>query len=233
MNNPKVKFAYDQEKDIWNLGIGLETVRKGRKPDWELTQIIKKYGPSPSEKDLQKYLSLRWEGKSQIIDMIISDLQRYWDSVEDRFFDHLMNRMQLSSFHDVRELKGFFSSRSGCGYNTSENYFAVSVHNSSLKNTQVAMHEIMHIFFDKQWHSFCLELGLSDKDIWNIKESLTVLLNLWFKNQLIDLDWGYAENTELRGLIKEKFLESRDFKKTLEQACDYIKLHQEKSPAWI
>ena len=215
MNYPKVKFSYNQEKDIWNLKIGLETAHKGRQPDWELAQIIQRYGSSPSEKNLQEYLKLRWEGKSQIMDTIINDLQKYWDSIEKKFFDHLMNRMQLSSFYGVKELMGFFSSRSGCGHNTSENYFAVSIHNGSLKNTQVAMHEIMHIFFHKQWQVFCLERGLSDKDIWNVKEALTVLLNLWFKNQLIDLDWGYEENAELRKLIQEKFLESRDFKKHL------------------
>jgi len=72
-----------------------------------------------------------------------------------------------------------------------------------------------------------------EKDIWNVKEAMTVLLNLWFKDQLIDMDWGYEENAELRKVIQEKFLESKNFKETLLRACEYIKLHQEKSPLWI
>jgi|SRR3989339_1292196 len=231
MTHPKVKFDYSQEKDIWNLRIGLETAHKSRQSDWELRQIIQQCGQSPSEKDLQEYLNLKWEKKSQIMDMLISDLQGYWDSIEGEFFDCLANRTQLSSFFEVKEIKGFFSARYGCGYNYAENYFAVSIHNSVLKNTQVAMHEIMHIFFHKQWQGFCLDRGLSDKDFWNVKEAMTVLLNLWFKNQLVEYDWGYEEHVALRKFIQEKFIESQDFKKTLAQTCEYIKSHQEKSLA--
>jgi len=54
---------------------------------------------------------------------------------------------------------------------------------------------------------------------------MTVLLNLWFKNQLVEYDWGYEEHVALRKFIQEKFIESQDFKKTLAQACEYIKSH--------
>jgi len=70
------------------------------------------------------------------------------------------------------------------------------------------------------------------KNIWDIKEATTVLLNLWFKNQLIEIDWGYGEHTELRKNIKKWFLESQDFKTTLQKSCDYMKANKEKSPPW-
>ncbi len=41
------------------------------------------------------------------------------------------------------------------------------------------------------------------------------------------------EDVELRNLIKEWFLESRDFKVVLIKACGYMKIHPKKSPSWI
>jgi len=233
MDYPRVKFGYNREKDLWNLKIGLELTSKGRRPDRELSEIIQRYGQKPTEENLQDYLNLRWQDKKPIIDLVIKQLPEYWDAIEEKFFIHLADRMQLDSYFGVSELQGFFSSRYGCGYNPGENYFAVSLHNGTLQNTCVTMHEIMHIFFHKQWWKLCQEQDVLEKNIWDIKEATTVLLNSWFKNQLIDYDWGHEEHTELRKLIQKSFLESHDFKKTLLIACDYAKTNQEKSPSWI
>lgn len=74
---------------------------------------------------------------------------------------------------------------------------------------------------------------MSEKNTWDIKEAVTVLLNLWFKNQTIHTDWGYEEHTNLRKNIKQWFLDSRDFKNTLQKACEYMKEHPEESPEWV
>ncbi|MCX6702524.1 MAG: hypothetical protein NTW60_01485, partial [Candidatus Wolfebacteria bacterium] len=146
---------------------------------------------------------------------------------------HIKGRMQLTTFNDVNPINVFLSTRYGSGYDWEENWFAVSSHSSTMKNTMVAMHEIMHIFFHKQWWNFCKEKGLSDRTIWDVKEAATVLINLWFKNQLIDLDLGYEEHTDLRKQIKQDFLKSRDFKYTIEKACVYMRVNKEKSPTWM
>lgn len=230
---PQIIFKYDREKDIENILIGLNAVRQGRQPDRELARIVKSYGDTPTKKELEFYLSSRWEKKEYILSLIIKQLQEYWDAVEKDYFSHLANRMQLTSYYDTEQLSGFLSTRYGSGYNFKEHWFAVSVHNGTLQNTRVAMHEIMHIFFHKQWWDFCLKQGVPDKNVWDVKESMTVLLNLWFKDQLIDIDWGYEEHAELRRLIIEWFLKTRDFKKTLKEACEYMKINPKKSPIWI
>lgn len=230
---PHVVFQYNKEKDLENIEIGLETIHKGRRPDNELGMIINQYGETPSKEDLEKYISSRWEGKENLQTLILSQLQEYWDSIEEKFFFYIAEKMQLSNFYGIESLNGYLSLRHGNGYNTEENWFAVSAHQGTLQNTLTAMHEIMHIFFHKAWWSFCKEQGVSEKNIWDIKEAITVLLNLWFKNQLIDIDWGYKEHTELRKNIKKWFLESRDFKITLQKACDYTKTNKEKSPPWV
>lgn len=233
MKIPHTIFEYDREKDIENILIGLNVARQGRWPDRELAQIIKLYGNTPTKKELELYLNSRWEKKEHILLIIVKQLQEYWDAVEESYFNHLADRMQLTSYYGIEQLSGFLSTRYGSGYNFNEHWFAVSVHNGTLQNTRVAMHEIMHIFFHKQWWNFCLEQGVSAKNVWDIKESTTVLLNLWFKDQLIDIDWGYEEHAELRYLIKECFLKTRDFKKTLKEACEFMKINPQKSPIWI
>ncbi|MDI6780383.1 MAG: hypothetical protein QME25_09420 [Bacteroidota bacterium] len=232
MKAPKVLFNYRQEKDIENIIIGLETVSRGRQPDKEITEIIKHCGPRPSKIDIQEYLKHRWEGKEKILNFITSQLQEYWNTIEEDYFYHLTDRMQLMSFYNINNLTGFLSTRYGCGYKIDAEWFAVSVHHSTLRNALIAMHEIMHIFFHKQWWQFCADKGVPAKNIWDIKEAVTVLLNLWFKDVLVDIDLGYNEHTELRHLIKEWFLENRNFEKTLLKTCDYMKLHPEKSPNW-
>ena len=67
------------------------------------------------------------------------------------------------------------------------------------------MHEMMHIFFHKQWWQFCKDQGVEDKNIWDIKEAVTVLLNLWFKYQIVDIDMGYPEHAQFRKNIKDGF----------------------------
>ncbi len=230
---PNVIFKYDIEKDVRNVEIGLETIRNGRKPDQELELVIKEYGENPSQEELVLYVKKYWEGKEQIRDVVVNQLQEYWDSIEGKFFTHLADRMQLDSFFEIETLNGFLSTRCGAGYDHKEAWFGVVANNGTLQNTLTAMHEIMHIFFHKQWWVFCSERGVTDKNIWDVKEAVTVLLNLWFKNQIIHTDWGYKEHTQLRKNIIQWFLDSRDFKTTLEKACDYIKENPKKSPEWI
>ena len=233
MNIPRVIFFYNQEKDIKNIQIGFNTVRRGRQPDRELAQIIQQYGNAPSEEDIKAYLISRWKNKENVPNLIVKQLQEYWDTIEEKYFNHLADRMQLTSFHEIKQLGGFLSVRYGSGYNAEQQWFAVSAYNGTMRNTLTAMHEIMHIFFHKQWWNFCKNQGLSNNNIWDVKESMTVLLNLWFKNQVIDTDWGYDEHAELRRFIINWFLETRNFQKTLEKACVYMKKHPEKSPDWI
>lgn len=229
---PHVVFSYDQKKDIENIKIGLDVFRNGRKADGTLTEIVKKYGENPSDEQLAEFCGEFWNGKENIQTLIINQMQEYWNSIEEIFFIHFADRMQIESFFGVEIIRGYLSIRWGSGYNSEENWFAFSSHSGTLQNTKTAMHEVMHVFFHKQWWDFCTEQGVSNKNIWDIKEAVTVLLNLWFKNQLIDLDMGYEEHTELRHNIKQWFLDSRDFKKTLTQACEYMKIHPEKSPVW-
>jgi hypothetical protein len=227
MNHPHVTFQYDIEKDIANLRIGLNWAKKANRNDGEINQIIRECGDNPTDEQLRTYIKNWWHNKEHIQPLILEPLQSYWNSVEQSFFEKLYKEMQLTSWYEVENIKSFLSIRYGCGYDNKENWFATSAHASSFRNTATAMHEIMHLFFHKQWWDFCLKQGVEDVFIWNIKEAFTTLLNTWFKDVLIDKDFGYPENQNLRAKIREWNKAGDDFKTMCEKACAYTKEHPE------
>lgn len=233
MTYPDISFLYDKNKDIENIKIGIDTVRKGRSSDRELKNIIDRFGNNPDQNDLEVYISDRLKEKESLINISIKQTQEWWNEIESSYFKHITDRMQISSIDNIAKINGYFSLRYGSGYSATDNWFAVSFHNSAISNGSVAMHEIMHILFHKSWWLFCANKGVPNKGIWDIKESTTVLLNLWFSKFMINPDLGYEEHTELRQLIKKTFLDTRDFKKTLISACEFQKINHEKSPSWI
>jgi hypothetical protein len=225
MNYPHVTFQYDIDKDLTNLQIGLDWVGRGAGNDGEINQIIKTHGKTPTNEQLKIYIKDWWTGREHLKGTIIGPLQKYWDSIEQTFFEKLYEEMQLTSWYTVEEIQSFLSIRYGCGYNANENWFATSVHSGPLQNTRIAVHEIMHIFFHKQWWQFCKEQNVDESSLWDIKESFTTLLNTWFRNELADKDFGYPQHRELREKIREWYTETDDFKETLIRACAYVKEH--------
>ncbi|KKU19239.1 MAG: hypothetical protein UX29_C0008G0070, partial [Parcubacteria group bacterium GW2011_GWA2_46_10] len=80
MKLPHVTYKYDLERDIDDIEIGLNTIRNGRKPDNELALLIGQYGENPFREDIKKYLKVRWENNESIKEVVIKQLQEYWDS---------------------------------------------------------------------------------------------------------------------------------------------------------
>ena len=233
MNYPHVIFQYNTEKDLKNLKIGLMLARNGRNSDGEINHIVGELGTNnPTDEQLVSYIENWWKEKEHIKSLILDPLQLYWNSIEQRFFEKLYSEMQLTSRYDMGTIHSFLSIRYGCGYDTQEKWFATSAHASTFRNTATAMHEIMHIFFHAQWWDVCKEQGLAENLIWDVKEAMTTLINLWFKNILIDTDFGYTEHQNLRKQIREWYSAGDDFKTMCEKACMYMKEHPNEHASW-
>jgi hypothetical protein len=86
-----------------------------------------------------------------------------------------------------------------------------------------AMHELMHFMFLTYYLETCQEQGLSERQIWAIKESFTMLLNVEFDDLQFNWDKGYPEHKELRLVIKKAWLKYHDFDKTLDKAIAFTK----------
>ncbi len=80
----------------------------------------------------------------------------------------------------------------------------------------------MHLYFHKfYWDSVEKKLGKEKTS--DLKEALTVLLNLEFKDLWFVEDKGYESHKELRNFIMEKWKEEKDFEKLLEKCVEYIR----------
>ncbi len=64
--------------------------------------------------------------------------------------------------------------------------------------------------------------GLLEKQIWDVKEAFTVLLNSEFSSIRFREDLGYPENKKIREAIEKSWKKNRDFDKALESAIKIV-----------
>lgn len=64
-------------------------------------------------------------------------------------------------------------------------------------------HELMHFLFHAYYWEECQKADLSESQIHDFKESLTVLLNPILEKRGLPLDQGYPKHQELRAKLKE------------------------------
>ena len=90
---------------------------------------------------------------------------------------------------------------------------------SSLSNQKyVVCHEFMHLQFMHWYKDYCLGRGLTDKELWHLKEAITFLLNEpEFNNIITFQDKGYTVHQELREKLKTLWRKNKDFKDFLDE----------------
>jgi hypothetical protein len=90
-------------------------------------------------------------------------------------------------------------------YNVAENsFFLFYCHRDPEKSLTGIYHELMHFLFHRYYWEECQKAGLSEPQIQDLKESLTVLLNpILEKLGIAFLDQGYPKHQELRAKLKK------------------------------
>jgi hypothetical protein len=84
-------------------------------------------------------------------------------------------------------------------------------------------HELEHFLFHWHYWDQCKEAGLSEQDIHNFKESLTVLLNPILEGRGLPPDGGYPVHEELRKQWTMLYGENPNFPAFLEKAIPLYK----------
>lgn len=155
---------------------------------------------------------------------IAEEIQSKWNGIEDEYISKMetiyKNVFPFETIYGVVSTTPF-----GYGYRFNEEkpWFACPKDNP-LEAVDVATHEIMHAFFDTYFAKQCLEkFGLTDQQVFMIKESLTVLLNLECVDLRTKQDEGYPEHKELREEISRRWVEHRDLDMVLELICSTMK----------
>lgn len=208
----KVIFDYNLEKDIWcllNYGKGSNNSNKETKVYQEL---IGEYGDIPNETETQAFIEKYISENDIDIQKFMLALQEGWGKIADKYIRKAEEVFDISLPEDI---VAYLTINNRCPYRISENFFFVSF--SANSANKIAMHELWHFY---TWYKFGIEWEdkLGKEKYNNIKESLTVLLNVECKDLLLDNveDIGYPQHLELRKRILELWKTNKNIEKLWE-----------------
>ncbi len=215
----KVIFKIDKEKDIWNnwYHSNKENSWSKYKPPQEVINICKDKTLPECKEKLDVYLSEAYN--SQIINLEIELLTKAWESISEEFFDR-MEKLMKNKFNE--DIFAYLTTLGICPYDEKEPSFMFSMFYSIPSFLENCAHEIMHIYFHKfYWKKVEEEIG-KDKTA-DLKEALTTLLNLEFRDLWIVEDRGYEVHRELRRFIIDRWNEEKDFDVLIRKCVAYLK----------
>lgn len=227
MTKPQiVTFVVDKELDITNYFAGFSRYKRNKEIGFEQTvnELYEKALLSTSQEEARaevaKSIEKNYEKRDKLIS-IAEDINKEWSKMEGEFIKKLE---EVHGFpFTYGPIKGVLSSASRFGYNTINGWFATSMFRNKFSAIDTATHELMHFMFHKYYDQVCKEKGLSENQMWDVKESFTVLLNLEFDNFRFQQDGGYAPHAKIREVIKESWLKDHDFNKALDRAIEAVK----------
>lgn len=214
-----VTFILDKEKDMKNIWD-----KCNNKPsfgDFKISSKLEKICIGKSFEEAKPKLDsfLKKLYDSKYIKVFQKAIQELWVEIEKDFFKR-MDLIMKSKYN--KKIKAYITTIGICPYNPQEPSFMVSLFYSFPMAISTCGHEIMHLYFHKfYWKE--LEKKIGPKKTGDLKESLTVLLNLEFNDLFISPDWGYEEHKELREFILNSWKKEKDFKKLLEKCVIYLK----------
>jgi hypothetical protein len=210
-------FREDIDHDVWNWQRAVSAKSHGVEwkqflpPSITLEEV-------QDEKFLRGYLNEEfyisgrvsdfraWLGKNVNTNQIESDLVA------------LMKKPFLSSAVTV-----YLTTFHRAPYDYNESLFFLFEQKSRERSITTIYHELMHFLFHWHYWDKCRNAGLSDKDIDELKEALTVLLEPILKERGLPSDGGYSVHKELREQLAILYEATPDFPNFIEKAIPLYK----------
>jgi len=215
----RVIFKFNKEKDLWN-----HWHKSNWKTNWvvnfQINPKIRKICEGKKFEECKEELSVHLSKlqESNIVQIEINSLKKYWQEIEKEFFRR-MDRLMKKNFD--KDIIAYLTTLGVCPYDPDEPLFMFSLFYSLPHQLQTCGHEIMHLYFHKfYWEK--VESQIGKEKTADLKEALTVLLNLEFKDLWFSNDNGYESHKELRSFIVEKWKEEKDFEVLLEKCINYL-----------
>jgi len=217
----KLRFKFNKERDalnFWEL-CNSECFWKNEKADLD-TSYINLFKEKSFEESKDHILSyLKSVHESHYIGIFKESLTRSWELINDEYFNRL--EKITNSFISSEDFTAYITTVGRCTYRR-DNTFTVSLKRPLLQAMRICGHELLHLCIDNLYGDWIRRRIGEDKfDFLN--ESLTVLLNLEFRDLWYVKDIGYAKNKNLRNLIATEWTNEKDFEKLLEGCINYLK----------
>ena len=214
-----VSFFIDKQRDIKNIWD--KSTKGAPYGNFSVPENFKKICSNKtleeSTPEFEKFLSKIYS--SSYLEVFKNSVEELWGKIEGEFFSRID---KILKFKYKRAINVYVTTIGICPYNPRESSFMIS----SLYNLQKAVatcgHEIMHLYFHEfYWTSVEKEIG--EEKTAHLKEALTVLLNLEFKDLWLINDEGYSEHKELREFISGEWKKEKDFENLIRKCVAYLK----------
>ena len=230
---PKVKFYYNFKKDAWSwVLIAKSKKRLGElKKDWEketafipknLLNLIIRKNRKVAETLVYNHLVSHPQKllRQRIIKEQLFFLEKVWKKIEKKFFQRLEKITEKPIF--IKEFKCYLTTGFMCPYDPRDNSFMVSMWHSIPWNITTICHEMFHLQFLHYYEKYCRKF-ISRKELDDLKEVLTFILDTDFYDLLLCKDRGYSSHQKLRKKLKKIWEEDRNFNRFLDKAIKLIK----------
>lgn len=228
MKKKLVEFIIDKDLDFQNHLVGARVFSLNPNFSKETNLYFEKFKEATEnekmeifEKKSEKFYSAKFVSTRNLL---LKQIQEMWNLTEDEYFKR-MEKIHQNKF-PLEKIYGVLSTTPtiyGYSFNVDKPWFACK-YDYPLRAVSTAMHEIMHVFFAKYFlDKYKNKFNLDDKQIHDVKEALTVILNLEFEDLRFFLDTDKPGQEELRKKVKESWLKYKNIDKVLDEACAFIK----------
>ncbi len=207
----RVLFEYSREKDVENFTRSTKSVNNPN-PTELFLEFSKKYS-AVDEESVGEFLAEYIKENNIDISQKCIEIENKWRKVEQEYFKRVEQIFKIK--YPVDTFTAYLTAERRCTYNTSKNYFFVSVRSNETHRT--VMHEIFHFYTWHAFHEALIGRGVTEMAYNDIKESLTELLNIEFVD-LLDgaVDYGYPQHKDMRNSIRSAWLQEKHLKKVID-----------------
>ena len=195
MKSMIIKISYNLEKDIENYSGQFfcgdrYNYGRGKNCPKSMVAEIQNYDLSSSKNKEEATIFIRRtlknfykKNESYFLEQKKS-LEKLWFTREKIFIKNLESYLRVKVGKEI--YNGYFTTLMTAPFDVKNKSFYILLHGKSLA-TQVnnICHEVFHIIFLSNYYGKMVKAGLSEGAILDINESLTILLNLEFKELLI------------------------------------------------
>ncbi len=205
----KINFTYNREKDISCLLTYGKTSLNSQTKTKVYEKLVEEFGENLTKQNTSIFIDKYLLDKNIKVEEYVLSYEKDWLTIASIFQKRCESVFKVSLPRDVT---AYLTVNTRCPYDIGENYFFVSVSTDSMRGT--VMHELFHFYtwykFGEKW-----EQKIGKQKYNDIKEALTVLLNIEFKDLFKDgiYDGGYQQHQELRERILDIWQDSKDIDK--------------------
>jgi len=221
----KLIFKFDKEKDLQNNFFAIHFNSPFEKErNFNNFKILDESCKNKSfeecKQDIETFHKKLYESK--MIQAVKESFQNAWNKINDEFFKRL-EKITGNKFPH-KKMIAYLTTQGISPYNIKEKSFMISIWSNIPKALKTSAHELMHFDFHKNnWKEIEEEIGKEKTE--KLKEALTILLNLEFKDLWFVSDKGKNNENQqkLRKFIKKEWLKEKNYKSLLEKCVIYLK----------